>query len=73
MEIKDQSTARMGGFAGILGSALLLGVFAFLAVFVGLDTLDAQAALSGIQTFAGPGLSRTRPIFLRWHFGRCIR
>ncbi|MFG5381871.1 hypothetical protein [Yoonia sp. R2-816] len=45
MEIKDQSTARMGGFAGILGSALLLGVFAFLAVFVGLDTLDAQAAL----------------------------
>ncbi len=46
MEIKDQSTARMGGFAGILGSALLLGVFAFLAVFVGLDTLDAQAALA---------------------------
>ncbi len=45
MEIQDQSTARMGGFAGILGSALLLGVFAFLAVFVGLDTLDAQAAL----------------------------
>ncbi len=45
MEIQGQSTARMGGFAGILGSALLLGVFAFLAVFVGLDTLDAQAAL----------------------------
>ena len=45
MAFQGQSTARMGGFAGILGSALLLGVFAFLAVFVGLDTLDAQAAL----------------------------
>ncbi len=45
MDIECQTTARLGGFAGILGSALLLGVFAFLAVFVGLDTLDAQAAL----------------------------
>jgi hypothetical protein len=45
MDMHDQSTARLGGFAGILGSVLLLGVFAFLAVFVGLDTLDAQAAL----------------------------
>lgn len=45
MDIQNQSTARLGGFSGILGSVLLLGVFAFLAVFVGLDTLDAQAAL----------------------------
>ncbi|MCK0126351.1 hypothetical protein MWU76_18320 [Gelidibacter sp. F2691] len=45
MDMQNQSTARMGGFAGILGSVLLLGVFAFLSVFVGLEILDAQAAL----------------------------
>ena len=45
MDMQNQSTATMGGFAGILGSALLLAVFAFLSAFVGLETLDAQAAL----------------------------
>lgn len=45
MAIEDQSTARLGGLAGISGSLLLLGVFAFLSVFVGLETVDAQAAL----------------------------
>lgn len=45
MDMQNQSTATMGGLAGILGSALLLGVFAFLSAFVGLETLDAQAAL----------------------------
>lgn len=43
--MQDQSTARFGGLIGILGSALLLGVFAFLSAFAGLETLDAQAAL----------------------------
>jgi hypothetical protein len=45
MDVQDQSASVWGGLAGILGSFLLLGVFAFLSVFVGLDTLDAQAAL----------------------------
>ncbi|MCK8462421.1 hypothetical protein MUY35_00990 [Aliiroseovarius sp. S1339] len=45
MDIQDQSVSKLSGLAGLLGSALLLGVFAFLSVFVGLETLDAQAAL----------------------------
>ena len=45
MDIQDQSASKLGGLAGILGSVLLLGVFAFLSVFVGLETLDGQAAL----------------------------
>lgn len=45
MDMQNQSTARMGGLSGIMGSALLLGVFAFLSAVVGLETLDAQAAL----------------------------
>ena len=45
MSIHNHSTSMLGGLAGILGSALLLGVFALLSIFVGLETLDAQAAL----------------------------
>ena len=45
MDNKDRSIARLGGISGLLGSALLLAVFAFLSAFVGLETLSAQAAL----------------------------
>ena len=45
VDANEQAALRWGGLAGMLGSALLLAVFAFLATFVGLDTLDAKAAV----------------------------
>lgn len=42
---QEQSALKWGGLAGMLGGVLLLAVFAFLAAFVGLETLDAEAAV----------------------------
>ncbi|NNK66885.1 MAG: hypothetical protein HKO95_09120 [Rhodobacteraceae bacterium] len=45
--LSDQnlSALRWGGWAGMLGSFILLFVFGFLAVLVGLDTLDIEAEI----------------------------
>ena len=45
METQERSAVRWGGLAGMLGSFLMLAVFAFLSVFVGLETLEPEAAL----------------------------
>jgi len=55
IDIQEKSAAKLRGLAGILGSVVLLGVFAFLSVFVGLDTLVAQAALERYPDIRAPG------------------
>ncbi|NNF23715.1 MAG: hypothetical protein HKN63_02755 [Rhodobacteraceae bacterium] len=45
MTDQEISALRWGGIAGILGSLLMLAVFGFLAAFVGLQTLDAEASI----------------------------
>ena len=46
MDAQDQSALRWGGLSGILGSVLLLGVFGMLAAFVGLETVEGEAAVA---------------------------
>ena len=46
MDRDVQSTLKWGGLAGILGSLLLLGVFALLAAFDGLETIEAEVAIA---------------------------
>ena len=46
MDDRLAMTMKWGGTAGIVGSLLLLGVFALLATFVGFDTLEAETAVA---------------------------
>jgi hypothetical protein len=46
MDSQEQSALRWGGLSGFLGSVLLLGVFGMLAAFVGLETVEGEAAVA---------------------------